>query len=1496
MKELSANQIIKKIISESETINPFNDHFDIKQFLDRVKDEVDKLSKEFTIENSDIIDVSGIIIKFNDIYEWLMTDVEELVESINLGKIELIEQVLALTNFDYFNALEVHENNLKSNDELIDLNNPTGNEIKNIFGDTVNLQDVVDIATDVCNDLIQIILELDPSHDKSLPALPFKEQNLLIRQLMLTVNLLVNIKTSFEFYRKEYAELSLSEDVIKIKHRPDIYYLLRVVGTQRSSNLTQESTVYAHKLSKKHWFPKYSIGDSTLYILNEGKLEDDFISDVSGSVCTTFYFHLNTLKFPKLDSIYIANIFDFLISLRKALHNIDGKSIISKAVHNQSIKDIPIKINKTRLVHFLQKDTQIKESVILKLLSYISQPLVSTTDIWKKPLIAYKDFYYVAFTPLAQGHLTYQIDNILEIILPIERQEKLFADLVVTELKHRISNNYKFENITQKCLDVLKLKDVLVFEMVSNIVVINISLFSYPLNSDDYKNILVKSGKRSIELNNQKEAIRKDIKKITNSEIKDIIGIILSNHTSLSGLNVEGNHLMDYHLLKNYLSTGMFQRGMVILDNGKLKSQPIADYKYFNNEDEFNKNIKNFCLYPIPIGETIKNYKIKENPIVPPDMNPQIMRDGIETISLETNVWKDVNELEYYLKQLFYFEKDLELRSEKEHIQTRLDYITPIVFNYISLSSKDRLARLEIVDIYKQVGLTGTSQLIYQFNKLLLELTQKRLIKDQESEDIVCDIKKAQEHITYLLEKNKLTKVSLSTIVLEHDLNEIEIENIIEYLKNQLSYFSTKYNTEEDLEQYLYSVTIFIGIAPDNAKHDQFISSMLLNFIDALNYNNHYQKARNFAEEILEYSFSRKKRPTLGWLCLFKCFIKQNNIFDAAYYGSLYVSSLIAQPDIQEYQAVNAFFNAMLLFRDFGFKEMADSIYNSLIPLNLSKYDQQKITLGYFNSKFLTSSFKSFIPEIERYLEENSGSILSFGHHGAFPWIAFMYNLKRMEEKGIINTMPFLDTLLPKFEKEIDPDTLRTLQASFFPIDQETKLIYRNVLLRVFETINVEDLVSEISKLEVIANNIIELSLSPIDFDNLLLAGLVINDNTLSFKAIETNPQAPFFKGENKELADKLSNYSSVVLANLTIKKGQLVCWLFNVRDDVYALSINSNKEMKLSNLKEWDVERMHKWLNGISDFYFNDKGDYPINMQEEDYKKILLDLNFANLTIEDDYDELLISTDLALAIFPHNLIQSKVKPGTNNIALHEDMIKELIENETTDFISFNKPITNIVSLEWFSENSKELVYDITKLTLEAWIPTIDEDIVIHIGYNKLKPVIDKHAGTIHTDVVSKAPLSSTINVFLAHGEKGVDGFRTVYTKHAEGSAIVKGKGVERLFGQGVIAVLFVCNSASISKQHYIQKLVSFTHEILLLGYKCVIAPAWNLNPDISEIWLESFITALKSGKTVSVSAHIANVDTAKKGYNEYHGFYSPTGWADMHVYGNPNIIFTSTE
>ena len=116
----------------------------------------------------------------------------------------------------------------------------------------------------------------------------------------------------------------------------------------------------------------------------------------------------------------------------------------------------------------------------------------------------------------------------------------------------------------------------------------------------------------------------------------------------------------------------------------------------------------------------------------------------------------------------------------------------------------------------------------------------------------------------------------------------------------------------------------------------------------------------------------------------------------------------------------------------------------------------------------------------------------------------------------------------------------------------------------------------------------------------------------------------------------------------------------------------------------------------------------------------------------------------------------------------------------------------------------------------------------------------------------------------------------------------------QKVFGNGVIAILFICNTGNASDELYSNNIVSFAAELLKNNYKAVIAPFWKLDVTIPSIWLQEFLKTFQEGYSVNKSVYFANKEIAKYQESISNSFYAVEGQLAMHLYGNPNIYIES--
>lgn len=1499
MAKLTLYQILEIEVRNNELFNPFGNHFDRSQLLSNLDTIIkDKYNEDVEYDQKGIKAVSAIS-DLNKTYENYIEQIKGILKSTGLRSQDLIERIIASTNYYYLSVLQQQKEVKDSHGKgtLEDINNFAKDDFKNMNGTGVSATDISDSVNDAANEVITIAQILNITDEVQMP-ISEPRITLQLAKVIQIASITYAMKSNFQEFQFETAEINFDSDTITFSKSPGSYFLIKAANKIRQRNQIIEFFMTASKFPKSKIIKPISTTTNGLINFDKGSQADDTNMDAQISCdFLAFHFHLHLIKLNGYDEFRVNDLFKLFEYLRIAFHSVDVDSIVSNATETQDYRYIPYKIDIDHLNSFLSSESGISLELTQRFTSLLSQPLSQNMDIWAKPFIRMGNNLLFLLGAVG-GHLTYQFEHILDNFVTLDEQMRLYKNHLELEL-NTIKHGHSFKQVDISSVhSQLSTDGLLVYQSLKHLLVFQLCLIKYPLEPATTAAEMVNLFRQVEILKNNAEVLNANIKELTGKDQIKIVGSLVTNHPLFSGMTLENTPVVDAILLKNYIDVGKYRRAMMVMSPEKIDSEDISSYPYYHDDESFDKNITSFLYQPSPVHEMVKNIKLENFKISLGDQSPLIFAQTAELQPLRASMTNLVSELFECLKQLHYFDADYNKDPEgKRLISDRIEFLTPLTFSYFSIDKTRRESRILLLSNFKKVGFDGTTFLINNLLRVSRQTAKKRIKKSPLSELSPIDHEKADFQWRKL---NKLDQmqgaVSPSNFSINHNLSDDDRDNLLRHLFSLVSSYGPGIYPEDRLEDFYILTTITVGLAAGLKHFEKDVYSCFLNLMDALNYNGHFQKARNFSEEALAYSFKYETVPLLGWLVQFKCFSKQKNIQDAAFYGNAYFSALNACPSVTVYQAFDGFYNAMLFFRNFGFQELADIFFERLNSMPLESYQLQQITLSFLNAKLGDiKNLQQHLVLAEDFLNKNILEITEHGQQGALPWTAFLYNLLNIEKAGYIVIPASLKIYLTEFEKLLDPVTLENMQGQFFPDGKKSVTLLKEALKKTYETMAIEDYVAEITALEMLANNVASISVEPLDVNSLLISGLVLNDQTLTFHEIEANEPNDFIPLD-KVATPNFESYGSDLLEKMPIQHGQIVLWLFEFHEKVYALYIDENRNTDLQYLPNWSIKEMRTWLGELDDYFFDEKNGYPINQQEGDYIDDLKKLHFNRLDIPFTFDELLICYSLDLAAFPPNLLKIPIdlENSPQLIESHEERVKEYLIEQPFDFVGFHKPVTNIVSIEFFTSKGIEINPNKNEISVGCWIPTIDEDMTLYIAEKTLRPIIeDKYKSTIQNSIYPKPALNSIVNVFVAHGAKTITGFRSVHTRgQNEGHAIVNETGISRVFGTGFIAVVFICDSGSMTKDIYTQKLTSFVSEILSLGYSAVVAPAWKYNPAVCAIWLDTFLEALKAGEPISFSVQKANKVSSKQGFDEYFGFYSPRGWAAMHLYGNPNIRF----
>lgn len=418
-------------------------------------------------------------------------------------------------------------------------------------------------------------------------------------------------------------------------------------------------------------------------------------------------------------------------------------------------------------------------------------------------------------------------------------------------------------------------------------------------------------------------------------------------------------------------------------------------------------------------------------------------------------------------------------------------------------------------------------------------------------------------------------------------------------------------------------------------------------------------------------------------------------------------------------------------------------------------------------------------------------------------------------------------------------------------------------LIKLNETRHKSDIVYDNDMVLKIATRLIEDGFTKKDSEAILLAMMIKSDFSLVFKSKETFEIAPFkIPTTELEKFNEIYGERDEIESEISKNEFQSTIWLAVTDRKVFQLTFR-NKIFQYFELVEWDWSKFESLSNEdyFSSFSFDDtikdKSGVRIVYEEEHFahaKRINSKILFGKLNVDDDTDSIYLIKDMAIANFPHNLFL----------------------NQNGDFLHLKKPITNILSTEWYLsvDKSTSIVKNYSK---SIWIPKEEGDFTLNQLYAKIEKVLTKNSFDIYTKLEKDSPISSDLNIICSHGAKDIAEKQIIYPSD---TPLIN---LNKVIGKGEILIFLICHSGSFKFEIFRNNITSLVKTYIGKGYKSIIAPFWGLHINVPEIWLPEFLSSFNKGDSIDIALFKAN----KKVYDKYP---TPAAWCAMHLYGNPNL------
>lgn len=695
-----------------------------------------------------------------------------------------------------------------------------------------------------------------------------------------------------------------------------------------------------------------------------------------------------------------------------------------------------------------------------------------------------------------------------------------------------------------------------------------------------------------------------------------------------------------------------------------------------------------------------------------------------------------------------------------------------------------------------------------------------------------------------------------------NDLTELEIKEIISLQISLIQESAKEIDwKEEQSDNIMLQLPILrhLLVRLNNPELFYFIIGI---FIDRLNSSEFYQAARDVSEEIIISSFN-DGYPQFGFFNAFRCYSTQGSTQASLLYANISMHLAIKNKQgVSDKYLQELIWQSIKYFRNTSLYPYAVKIYKSIPKtLEFSDYHRRSIDHSYFTS--LIPMKKEKLPDLLLdYLNKERENIFSGGVQESLPWLITLYNVRRIFPNANFS-LTGLGYYLNIFEQIVPKESISNYKNIIDGNSSSLKEQLKKSLIKLNETRNKSDIVYDNDMSLKIANRIIEDSFAKKDSEAILLAMMIKSDFSLIFKSKESFEFAPF-KVPTTELEkfNKIYSERDKIESEISKNEFQSTIWLAITEGKVFQLAFR-NKAFQYFELTEWDWSKFKSLTNGeyFSSFSFDDtikdKGGVRNVYEEEHFaeaKTINNEISFSRLNIDDETDSIYLIKDMELADFPHNLFL----------------------NQNGDFLHLSKPITNILSTEWYLSVNKSTSIN-KNYSKSIWIPKEEGDFTLNQLYAKIEDTLTANSFDINTKLEKDSSITSDINIICSHGAKDIAEKQIIYPSERP---LVN---LNKVIGKGEVLIFLICHSGSYKSELFKNNITSLVKTYIEKGYKAIIAPFWGLHINVPEIWLPEFLSSFNNGDSIDIALFKAN----KKVYDKYP---TPAAWCAMHLYGNPNL------
>jgi hypothetical protein len=536
---------------------------------------------------------------------------------------------------------------------------------------------------------------------------------------------------------------------------------------------------------------------------------------------------------------------------------------------------------------------------------------------------------------------------------------------------------------------------------------------------------------------------------------------------------------------------------------------------------------------------------------------------------------------------------------------------------------------------------------------------------------------------------------------------------------------------------------------------------------------------------------------------------------------------------------------ALKIARNLGSPYLAGIIFRNIPDLFKTTFHDRNLITNLYCSVLINHYDQSLPATVLEFLKKNLSEVESSDTSVILPWLVMLLRIKNDYQLNQV-ILGEIEGYIERLKSKVNVQAYEKYENALFEDLQSLKAQLAVALLKLTDTRDKLNFITENKYAFSVAHRILILSFEQQDVEGYLLTMLLKSDSSIVFK-----PDRPAETSGTIKFVDRFDS-PDVSIQKIRILPTSTLLWLGCANKKVLPMAHDQHQFLFLAATR-WDLDASEKFTSNLDSLSLAVRpGAHPQDYLEEE-ANLQKQLGFSRLDLH-GCENLLIIKDIELSDFPHNLILNK-----NGFAISQG------------------PLTNIMSIEWlFTRPVKILRKDCTKA---AWIPLENTSFEFHLIASKLAKTFGEYNVIQTGDPIPKSPLTSNLNIVIAHGSNQISNLPAVHLLH-DGSELTI-FNLRKIIGNGDILILFVCHAGSQTKGLFQNQSRSVVKEYLQNGYSCVVAPFWALHVDIPPIWLPEFLQSLENGDMISKAVWKANMKV-RDTYN------TPKAYACLHLYGNP--------